>query len=51
MTTPLLENPQMDQYARKIASAKAGKARADHLNACVTQLNTGLFTTYSIMRA
>ena len=47
---PLHEQPQMDGYARQIASAMTGKARAAHLNSCVTQLNAGLFTTYAKLR-
>lgn len=47
---PLREQPQMDVYARQIVSAKTGKERAAHLNACVTKLNTGLFTTYANLR-
>ncbi len=47
---PLREQPQMDVYARQTFAAKRGKERAAHLNACATQLNAGLFTTYAGLR-
>lgn len=41
------ERAQEDVFARQKASAKAGRARAEHLHACVARLNSGEIRTYA----
>ena len=46
----LREQPQEDVFARQKASARAGRARAEHLHACVARLNSGEIRTYADLR-